>query len=235
MLGRVEHVAVVGQGVRAAHRRLPDAQQVLAGGRRQRSVPAAQLSLRERGSEGAARPCRQSSAQRRERQPLQPCGTMGMHMAGMHGWHKWSYWEAKPLLRTVGKLPHGMDHRNRGSDTAGVNHDYFGGVKKASCLKAGSSHMLCMTFIFCNNHKAASPLCALISKPGFYKGEQLPLLAKKKINKAKPHQKQFEENVLYSGCQHHLIGCLLTHWITKPILLKGKCKPTASGLKPSSN
>lgn len=184
-LGRVEHVAVVGQGVRAAHRRLPDAQQVLAGGWRQRSVPAAQLGLRERGSEGAARPCRQSSAQRRERQPLQPCGTMGMHMAGMHGWHKWSYWEAKPLLRTVGKLPHGMDHRNRGSDTAGVNHDYFGGVKKASCLKAGSSHMLCMTFIFCNNHKAASPLCALISKPGFYKGEQLPLLAKKKNQQGK--------------------------------------------------
>lgn len=49
--------------------------------------------------------------------------------------------------------------------------------------------------------------CALISKSGFYKGEQFPLLAKK-ISKAKPHQSA--ENVLYSGCQHHLIGSLLT-------------------------
>lgn len=84
-LGRVEHVAVVGQGVRAAHRRLPDAQQVLAGGQRQRGVPAAQLGLRERGSEGAGRPRHQSSARRRERQPLQPRGTMGMHIAGGTG------------------------------------------------------------------------------------------------------------------------------------------------------
>lgn len=42
----LEHVAVVGQGAGAPHRRLPHAQQVLVGGQRQRVVLGAEISLR---------------------------------------------------------------------------------------------------------------------------------------------------------------------------------------------
>lgn len=53
-VGRLEHVAVVGQGVGAPHRRLPHAEQVLAGRQGQGGVRGAEISLRGKASEEGA-------------------------------------------------------------------------------------------------------------------------------------------------------------------------------------
>lgn len=60
------------------------------------------------------------SAQKRERQPLQP------------GWHDGHAQGARMDLPGSHPPPsglsinsHTMDHRNRGSHTVGINHDYF--------------------------------------------------------------------------------------------------------------
>lgn len=46
-------------------------------------------------------------------------GTMGMHRV-----HEWSYQESPPPAG-LAINSHTMDHRNRGSHTVGINHDYF--------------------------------------------------------------------------------------------------------------
>lgn len=51
-VGGLEHVAVVGQRVRASHRGLPHTQQVLAGGQGQSVVLGAQIGLRGRERSG---------------------------------------------------------------------------------------------------------------------------------------------------------------------------------------
>lgn len=84
-------------------------------------------------------------------------GTMGMHIVSMHGWHKWIYQEAKPLgwycRETVTR---NGPQKQRKQHCGNKPWLFRGYVKKASCLKASGSHMLCKTLILCNNDKAFS-------------------------------------------------------------------------------
>lgn len=125
---RLEHVAVIWQRVGTPHRRLSHAQQVLAGRQGQRIVFGAEIGL-----QGKTTVRKEDVTGREEEKCPETLATaIAISMAQWActssvctGCTNGSTGKLYPSFCIVNKLSHRMNHRNRGSNTVVINHDYF--------------------------------------------------------------------------------------------------------------
>lgn len=161
-VGRLEHVAVIWQGVGASHWGLPHTQQVLAGGQGQRVILGAEISLSGRKMWGR----QEWKDGKEEKCPETRATAIATRMArwACTGCTNGSTREPSPSVGVVNKLSHNGPQKQRKPHRRNKPWLFQGYAKKASCLKASKGHVLGRTLTLCS-------LGALISKAGFCKGE----------------------------------------------------------------